>query len=127
MSQSRLAPELEPDPTGWTCFVPPLVGGPVHEVQSEPADPVGIFDARLDEPNLGRRRGLFHLDPDVVLVGLDDHAHDIAIAQAGVANGVGGDLAERQPCVVVSLPQLRRRDSPGEGGSSEKRGLLVGG
>jgi len=37
---------------------------------------------------------LLHLNPDVVLVGLDHHAHDIPIPEPGVADSVGGDLAE---------------------------------
>ena len=74
-----------------------------------------------------RGRGLFHLDPDVILVGLDHHAHDVAISQPGVANGIGGDLAEGQARVVVTPAQLRRGDGPAEGRSGEKRGLLVGG
>ena len=124
---AELAPELEPHATGRTCFVSPLVGGLVHEVKSEPANPIRTFDARFDQVDLSSRRRLFHLDPDVILVGLDHHAHDIAIPQTGVANGVGGDLAERQARVVVTLAQLRGRDDAVEGGSGEKRGPLVGG
>ncbi len=96
-------------------------------MESEPANPIRTFDVRFDQPDLSSRRRLFHLDPDVVLVGLDHHAHDIAIPQTGVANCVGGDLAEGQARVVVTLAQLRRWDGPVEGGSGEKGGLLVGG
>ncbi|HET6714413.1 MAG TPA: hypothetical protein VFI59_11980 [Actinomycetota bacterium] len=126
LSETDLAPELEPDPTGGTCFVTPPVGGLVHDVKPEAADSVWTVDARLDEPDLSRRRGLFHLHPDMLVVGLDHHAHDIPIPQSGVANSVGSDLTEGQTRVVVSPPQRRRGDDPVEGGSSEERGLIVG-
>lgn len=74
-------------------------------MEPEAANSIRTFDARLHESDLSRRRALFHLNPDMVVVGLDHHPHDLSIPEPGVANGVVGDLAERQAYVVVTVTQ----------------------
>ena len=74
--------ELEPHMTWRASFVAPVISRVLDEAKTEAPNAVQV-EPWSDEANVVRRRPLLHLDSDVIVVGLYDHADDItALVQA---------------------------------------------
>ena len=117
--------ELEPHVTWWADFVAPVISRVLDEAKTEAPDAVQV-EPWSDEANVVRRRPLLHLDSDVIVVGLYDHADDItALVQIRVPHRVGDDLADGEADVVETTVEHRWRDGLVQRGSGQERCALV--
>ena len=77
--EDGLAPELEPDVAWGAGLKAPLVRHLLDEPEPEASYPGRILQPWLDHPHADGGGGLFHLDTDVIVIGIDDQAERVLI------------------------------------------------